>query len=230
MDKFVGLMTLLMLFAGAAMAEIPPIMYINSSVSPELPVWATSAAVQDDISLISRRNEIDYYFSLPVEPGTGCTVFKEAWDAFGSIQMMNMQAVVRVRIVEASSGFGGGHPGTMFRGEFVSDLKGNLRSPRQDYLFFAATGEFSFEGRKICVRDSRFPNLQVGDEAILLVRFDYPEQNYVSIGDGGVVGIRDGRILEGGDLLRFLGTPKTVSGVVDAIRTRDSRNGEVDDE
>jgi hypothetical protein len=218
-----------MFFAGAATAEIPPIMYINSSVSPELPVWASCAAVQDDISLISRRNEIDYYFSLPVEPSTGCTVFNEAWDAFGSIPGIS-GAVVKVRIVEASGGFGGGHPGTMFRGEFVSDLKGNLRSPRQDYLFFAATGEFSFEGRKICVRDSRFPNLQVGDEAILLVRIDYPEQNYVSIGDGGVVGIRDGRILEGGDLLRFLGTPKTVSGVVDAIRTRDSRNGKADDE
>lgn len=193
-----------------SLEEAPdPIMYVTrlgSRVS-SLPRWVASDAAAYEGQLSAdwfsepSLRAVDYFTSRPEEPETGCTVVDPYYDLYGEYETPESAIMIaRVKILQAEPGFGWGAPGTLFRARVLEMVRSPERhQDRQILDFFAPVGRVPLGDKVLCPRDPRFVTLVVGDEAILLVHQLYePNETLVSIGDGGVLGIRNGELIPEG--------------------------------
>lgn len=197
-----------------------------SGVTP-YPMWVSlAAAAPDGETLLGQWFDEasirahEYFMSRPEEPEIGCTVVDTHWDVYGGLKSPETSGLVaRVRIVHSEPGFGWGAPGTLFRGEVLEILKADAEhQDRQILDFFAPVGRIPFGDRVLCPRDHRFPDLQVGDEAILLASQIFsPDEPLIGVGEGGVLAIRDGKVLAEGAAYDRLGLT-TLEGALALIR------------
>ena len=200
-----------------------------SGVTP-YPMWVSiEAAAPDGETLVEQwfwRSSLrahEYFMSRPEEPETGCTIVDIHYDAYGALESPeDAKLVARVRVIHAEVGFGWGSPGTLFRGEVIEILKAQeAHQDRQILDFFAPMGRIPIGGRVLCPRDSRFPDLRVGDEAILLADEVFArDEPMISIGDGGILAIRNGDLLAEGAAFKRLGLT-TVEDVETRARAAD---------
>ena len=185
-----------------------------SGVTP-YPMWVSiEAAAPDGETLVeqwfwhSSLGALEYFLGRPEEPETGCTVVDAYYDRYGALETPETaKLVARVRIIHSEVGFGWGAPGTLFRGEVIEILKAQeIQRDRQILDFSAPVGQIPFGDRVLCPRDSRFPDLRVGDEAIVLADEVFArDEPMISIGDGGILVIRDGELLPEGAAYRQRG-------------------------
>ena len=191
------------------------------------PMWVSiEAAAPDGETLVeqwfyrSSISALQYFLSRPEEPETGCTVVDVYWDVYGGLKSPETaKLVARVKVLHSEVGFGWGSPGTLFRGEVIEILKAQKEHEGRQILdFFAPVGRIPFADRILCPRDPRFPHLEVGDEAIVLVSQIFaPDEPLVGIGEGGVLGIRKGEVLAEGAAFDRLGLA-TVEDVESRVR------------
>lgn len=201
--------------------EPEPIMYVTRETLgvTSIPRWVSADAAFVGHSMVEElfsnngRRHIMASFNYPPEPETGCYPGGGMFDVYGLLEWPETaQMIVRVRIVHAVPGFGWGSPGTLFRSELIEVLKAGPagHENRKIFDFYTSRGQVPVGDKLICPRDSRFPDLRVGDEAVLLIHELYGAgETLVSIGEGGVLGIREGELIPEGEVFeRIVGSPE----------------------